>query len=66
MFIYFYYYIKVEEKMGIINVKVDDEVEMDFRRGVLAAKGKKKGALGKAVEEAMIIWLEKRKKQGQQ
>ena len=52
--------------MGIINVKVDDDVEMEFRRGVLAAKGKEKGALGKAVEEAMQLWIEKQKKQGQQ
>ncbi|MBC8522203.1 MAG: hypothetical protein H8D26_09520 [Methanomicrobia archaeon] len=52
--------------MGIINVKVDDEVEMAFRRGVLEAKGKKKGALGKGIEEAMKIWIEKQKKQEQQ
>ncbi len=49
--------------MGIINVKVDDDVEMEFRRGVLEAKGKEKGALGKAIEEAMKLWLKNQRKE---
>lgn len=45
--------------MGIINVKVSDETEKRFRRGVFDIKGTVKGALGKAIEEAMEAWLEK-------
>ncbi len=52
--------------MGIINVGVDDDVEMAFRREVLEVKGKEKGALGKAVEEAMKIWIESKKKEERQ
>ena len=43
--------------MGVINVRVEDEVEMAFRRKVLEVKGKEKGALSKAIEEAMRLWL---------
>ena len=43
--------------MGVINVKVDDKVEMDFRMKVLERKGKEKGALSKAIEEAMQLWI---------
>jgi len=46
--------------MGVINVRVEDEVEMAFRRKVLEVKGKEKGALGKAVEEAMELWIKQK------
>jgi len=45
--------------MGIIHVRIDDELEKKFRKKVLDVYGSKKGALAKAVEEAIKLWLEK-------
>jgi len=42
-----------------ILVEIDDELEMKFRIVVLKVKGKKRGALSEAVEEAIRLWLEK-------
>jgi hypothetical protein len=41
------------------NVTVSEKVGKLFRMKVVEVKGNKKGALSEAVEEAMIIWLEK-------
>lgn len=45
--------------MGKLYVEINDELEQRFRIAVLKAKGKKKGALSEAVEEAIKLWLEK-------
>jgi len=45
--------------MGIIHVKIDDNIELEFRKTILEVKGKKKGALAEAIEEAIKLWLEK-------
>ncbi len=45
--------------MGRMLVKIDDELEERFRIAVLKIKGKKRGALSEAVEEAIKLWLEK-------
>ena len=45
--------------MGILHVRIDDELEKRFRKKVLDVYGVKKGALAKAVEEAIKLWLEK-------
>ncbi len=45
--------------MGRILAKIDDELEERFRITVLKVKGKKRGALSEAVEEAIRLWLEK-------
>ena len=50
--------------MGKLYVRVDDELETRFRVAVLRIKGKKRGVLSKAVEEAIRLWLEKYESQG--
>jgi len=50
--------------MGIIHVRIDDELERRFRKRVLDVYGSKKGALARAVEEAIRLWLEKYESQG--
>jgi len=45
--------------VGIIHVRIDDELERRFRKKVLDVYGSKKGALARAVEEAFKLWLEK-------
>ncbi len=45
--------------MGVLHVRIDDELEKRFRKKVLDVYGSRKGALAKAVEEAIKLWLEK-------
>ena len=45
--------------MGKMLAKIDDELERRFRIAVLKIKGKKRGAISEAVEEAIRLWLEK-------
>jgi len=45
--------------VGIIHVRIDDELENRFRKKILDVYGSKKGALARAVEEAIKLWLEK-------
>jgi len=47
--------------VGVLNVRIDDELEREFRKKVIDVYGSRKGALGKAVEEAIRLWLEKHK-----
>ncbi|MBI4170364.1 MAG: hypothetical protein HY514_01625 [Candidatus Aenigmarchaeota archaeon] len=48
--------------MGIMTISVNDEAEKLFRKLASAKYGKRKGALGEAVEEAIGLWAEKEKK----
>ena len=41
------------------NVTVNEKIGKLFRMKVVEVKGNKKGALSEAVEEALILWLEK-------
>ncbi len=45
--------------MGRMLITVDDELEERFRRAVARIYGVRKGAISKAVEEAIRLWLEK-------
>ncbi len=45
--------------MGRMLVVIDDDLESEFRRIVAMKYGLKKGALSKAVEEALKLWIEK-------
>lgn len=45
--------------MGVITVKVNDDLEKRFRKTVSDRKGLHKGVLGNAVEEAMEDWVKK-------
>lgn len=44
--------------MGRLNVSVKDDIESRFRENVFKRKGMKKGNLTKAIEEAMLLWIE--------
>lgn len=46
--------------MGKIHLAIDDDVEDKFRLAVAKKMGMKKGNLGAAVEEAMLLWSKKR------
>jgi len=43
--------------MGKINLKIKDEIEQKFREEVFKRKGLRKGNLTKALEEAMVLWI---------
>lgn len=47
--------------MGTITISIKDNVERDFRESVKEKVGNSKGSLGKAVEEALKIWIEEKK-----
>ncbi len=42
-----------------LNVTVSEKIGKLFRMKVIELKGNKKGALSEAVEEALVLWLEK-------
>ncbi len=43
--------------MGRMTIQISDEVDRAFRHRILNLKGTKKGVLGEAVEEALVLWL---------
>ena len=45
--------------MGLITARIDDKLELEFRKKILEVKGAKKKALSEAIEEAIKLWLEK-------
>ncbi len=45
--------------MGRMNIVLSDEVEKQLRLKVVEVYGGQKGALSKAIEEAILIWLKK-------
>jgi len=45
--------------LGKMLVSINDELEEKFRKLVAKVKGKKRGALSKAVEEAIELWIKK-------
>jgi len=47
--------------MGKIVVEIDDKLEKEFRHLILDVYGTRRGALTKAVEEAIKLWIEKYK-----
>lgn len=48
--------------MGTITVNIQDEVEQGFRNAAGVVYGKKKGCLGKAMNQALLYWVKKEKK----
>ncbi|MBC7128215.1 MAG: hypothetical protein H5T45_00580 [Thermoplasmatales archaeon] len=48
--------------MGRIDVILSDELEKEFREEVYRQKGMKKGNLKKALEDAIILWIETNRK----
>ena len=49
--------------MGTITLTVRDEVETKFREMVGERYSQKKGSLGKAVTEAMELWIHERQQE---
>ncbi len=43
--------------MGVITLKIDDELEAQLRKRVGRVHGVTKGAISKSVEEAITLWL---------
>ena len=43
--------------MGIINIRIDNDLDQEFRIEVVKRYHGKKGAIRIAVEEAMKLWL---------
>jgi len=48
--------------MGTITVNIRDEVENRFRNLAGVVYGKRKGHLGKAIDEALLYWMKKKGK----
>lgn len=46
--------------MGILNIRIDDELDETFRLEVVKKLHSKKGALRLAVEEAIKLWLKEK------
>lgn len=47
--------------MGRITFVMDDEVEKEFRELIARKYGNRKGAVGSALNEAVIMWIAKAK-----
>jgi len=47
-------------------VKIPDDLEVQFRKKILEVYGARKGALGKAITEAIEIWLREHEKSEEQ
>ena len=45
--------------MGRIDLNVNDELDKKFKEQVFKRKGMKKGNLTEAVQEAMLLWIDK-------
>lgn len=45
-------------KMGRINFVISDEIEETFRQEISKSKGMRKGNISKAIEEAILLWIE--------
>ncbi len=46
--------------MGVITLKLDDEIERKLRKRAAEVKGAARGTLSESVEEAIMLWLEQR------
>lgn len=54
-----------EIEMGKLNLKIKDAIDQKFRTAVFKRMGLKKGNLTKAVEQAMILWVNVEEKSGE-
>lgn len=44
--------------MGMLGLKIKDDLEEQFRKAVFETKGMKKGNISLALEEAIELWIE--------
>ena len=49
--------IYLHDAMGVITLKIDDELEQSLRRRAGEVHGAAKGAISQSVEEALKLWL---------
>ena len=54
-------YINTGAKMGRTMIELPNGIERQFRSKVALKYGGKKGALGKAIKEAIELWLKQQK-----
>lgn len=52
--------------MGVLGLSIDDELDTKWRETVFRSRGKKKGALTPALEEAINDWIAKVEKEEKQ
>ena len=45
--------------MGVIYARINDELEKEFRVEVAKRYGGQRGAISRAIEEAIKLWLKK-------
>lgn len=50
--------------MGVITLKIDDEIERELRQRAGELHGASKGAISKSVEEAITTWLSASRRAG--
>jgi hypothetical protein len=50
----------MSEEKGIIHVRIDKELEKKFRIEVTRLYGGERGALSRAIEESINLWLKKK------
>ena len=48
-------------EVGVIIASINDQLELEFRRLILEVKGKRRGAISEAVEEAIRLWVEEKR-----
>lgn len=46
-----------------VTVEMDEKVVREFKGEVVRRKGKLRGAMGEAMEEAMELWIKKQERQ---
>ena len=51
---------RMSEEKGIIHVRIDKELEKKFRIEVTRLYGGERGALSRAIEESINLWLKKK------
>jgi hypothetical protein len=51
---------RLSEEKGIIYVRIDKELEKRFRIEVTRLYGGERGALSRAIEESINLWLKKK------
>jgi len=52
---------EMTDEKGIIHVRIEKELGKKFRIEVTRVYGGERGALSRAIEEAIELWLEKKK-----
>ena len=49
--------------MGRVDVRLPDAIEKAFREEVFKRKGMKRGNITEAIQEAVLLWIDKKEKE---